>query len=119
MVMTKKQMQRIEEKIKEIGNAAISTLIEKNRSYGGSALSPIRVFSKLDPEQAIRVRIDDKICRVLHGNENAFGEDALWDLVGYFILLLVVRELKKEGFYDEKNSAVSTSISAPYRMYED
>ena len=35
-------------------------LIEKNVSYGDSALNPIRLFSGADSQEQLKVRIDDK-----------------------------------------------------------
>lgn len=67
-------------------------LIEKNRAYGNSALDPLRVFSKADPEEQIRVRLDDKLSRLARGS--AAGEDVELDLPGYLILLRVARRLK-------------------------
>lgn len=64
-------------------------LIEKNKSYGDSALNPVRIMSKSSPIEQILVRIDDKLSRLARGN-NA-GEDVEWDLFGYFALLRVAR----------------------------
>jgi len=77
---------RIEEtcdKIKDL-------LIEKNRAYGDSALSPVRVFSKASAEEQLLVRLDDKISRLARGTEFP-GDDTLMDLAGYVVLLLVAR----------------------------
>lgn len=65
-------------------------LIEKNIRYGDSAENPIRVFSKLPPEAGIRVRIDDKLSR-LRSNLGGDPEDTILDLIGYLILLRIVR----------------------------
>jgi hypothetical protein len=63
-------------------------LLEKNRNYGDSALDPMQVFSKgLGKDAGIRVRIDDKLNRILKGN--AAGEDAVFDLLGYLVLLRI------------------------------
>lgn len=63
-------------------------LINKNISYGNSALNPIRTFSKADPQEQIRVRIDDKLNRIK--NQQAFpGDNDIDDLIGYLILLKV------------------------------
>ena len=64
-------------------------LIAKNRAYGNSALEPVRVFSKADPVEQIRVRIDDKLSRLLRGAD--CGEDTEMDLLGYLTLLQVAR----------------------------
>ena len=39
-------------------------LIEKNISYGNSALDPARIFSVADSTEQLKVRIDDKLNRV-------------------------------------------------------
>jgi hypothetical protein len=65
-------------------------LIEKNQAYGDSALKPLRVFSKADPAEQIRVRMDDKLSRLFRGA--AAGEDALKDLVGYWVLLQILEK---------------------------
>lgn len=62
-------------------------LIAKNKAYGDSAVNPLRVISKADPAEQIRVRMDDKLSRLVRGQ--AAGEDALKDLVGYWVLLQV------------------------------
>lgn len=65
-------------------------LLEKNRKYGDSALSPIRVFSKASVTEQILVRIDDKLSRI---RTAALGEDedVVQDLLGYLILLRISR----------------------------
>lgn len=64
-------------------------LMEKNRAYGDSALNPLRVFSKADPIEQIRVRIDDKLSRMSRGQ--LAGEDAELDMLGYLILLFTAQ----------------------------
>jgi hypothetical protein len=71
-------------------------LIEKNRKYGNSALSPLRVFSKASTEEQILVRIDDKLNRIKN-RQNDDDEDVLMDLAGYLILLMVARDKAKAG----------------------
>lgn len=71
-------------------------LLEKNKRYGNSAFYPKRVFSKADPIEQIKVRIDDKISRIqsleLDGYDN---EDSSKDLLGYLIILRVAKQLHK------------------------
>lgn len=62
-------------------------LLAKNEAYGNSALEPVRVFSSASPEEQLRVRIDDKLSRIVRGR--AAGEDAILDLIGYLVLLRV------------------------------
>ena len=65
-------------------------LISKNKAYGDSALSPVRVFSKANTTEQIKVRIDDKISRLQRGTATeAVPEDTVRDLIGYLILLLI------------------------------
>ncbi len=68
-------------------------LIEKNRTYGDSALSPVAVFAKGDPEQLLRGQIDHKLSRIAT-DPDAFGEDPIDDLLGYLVLLKIARARK-------------------------
>lgn len=63
-------------------------LLEKNISYGNSALDPIQIFSKIDPGHQIDIKIDDKLSRIKRGSEFP-GEDTLLDLCGYIVLKLI------------------------------
>tara|TARA_Y100000361_G_scaffold120680_1_gene112419 strand:+ start:53 stop:343 length:291 start_codon:yes stop_codon:yes gene_type:complete len=69
-----------------------SLLLEKNAKYGDSALTPIQVFSKLDSEEAICARIDDKMSRIQNSGINADTADTIDDLIGYLILLKIARK---------------------------
>jgi len=64
-------------------------LLAKNKAYGDSALNPLRLFSKASSEEQILVRIDDKLSRISRGS--AAGEDVIDDLIGYLVLLKIVR----------------------------
>ena len=66
-------------------------LIEKNRKYGNSALSPIRVFSRANSEEQILVRLDDKLNRI-RNRQNDDDEDVIMDLAGYLVLLMIARD---------------------------
>jgi hypothetical protein len=63
-------------------------LVKKNAEYGDSALNPNRIFSKADPVEQIRVRIDDKLNRLIQGRGKE-TEDVVCDLIGYLVLLRV------------------------------
>ena len=68
-------------------------LKEKNLKYGNSALHPVRVFSKADAKEQIKVRLDDKISRLVRGTGNE-TEDVYLDLAGYLVLYMILdREL--------------------------
>lgn len=60
-------------------------LIAKNRAYGNAALDPVRIFSRANPSEQIRVRLDDKLSRLARGSDA--GEDVILDLLGYLVLL--------------------------------
>lgn len=87
-----------ESKVWDITGSVAKLLIEKNKSYGDSALNPIRCFSKLDSVDGIKLRIDDKLSRIKNGN-NSFNEDTITDLIGYLVLLKIAEENKND---DEK-----------------
>jgi hypothetical protein len=70
-------------------------LIEKNRRYGDSALSPVRIFSKADSVEQLKVRIDDKLSRV-SSSQSDEDEDVIVDLIGYLILYMISLDKKKE-----------------------
>ena len=68
-------------------------LLAKNKQYGDSVMSPIRVFSKADKTEQLKVRIDDKINRLLQGDESIESDvDVIDDLIGYLILLRITME---------------------------
>lgn len=69
-------------------------LLEKNKKYGNSALDPLRIFSKANPQEQICVRLDDKLSRIARGaGLIAEDEDTLLDLIGYLVLLRVSRRI--------------------------
>lgn len=65
-------------------------LILKNRSYGNSALDPVRFFSTADNIEQLHVRIDDKLSRFARGSTFP-GDNDIDDLIGYLILLKVAK----------------------------
>lgn len=71
-------------------------LIEKNISYGDSALHPIRIFAKSDGIEQIKVRIDDKLNRIKNDEEFA-GDNDIDDLIGYLILLKIAIDRSREN----------------------
>ena len=76
------------EQVKNLANGIADMLIEKNKSYGNSALKPVRIFSKADSIEQICVRIDDKLSRIKNGC-NFANEDTINDLIGYLFLLKI------------------------------
>lgn len=68
-------------------------LVSKNRAYGNSALEPMRVFSRADTVEQIKVRIDDKLSRLSRGHAlpDESLDDTTMDLIGYLVLLRVAK----------------------------
>lgn len=77
----------LDEVLGEIGGM----LLEKNRKYGDSALTPQRIFSKASAIEQINVRLDDKLSRLLSGQTDD-TEDVELDLVGYIILKRIAQK---------------------------
>ncbi len=61
-----------------------SFLIGKNKAYGNSAINPVRCFSRADRLEQINVRMDDKLSRMMQGQDA--GEDPELDLLGYMVI---------------------------------
>jgi hypothetical protein len=72
-------------------------LKEKNRKYGNSIIKPVRIFSHASRGEQIKVRIDDKISRLVQGQANDM-EDVRKDLIGY----LVIDEANEQGLFDKE-----------------
>lgn len=96
--MTKTQMMIVEE-----CDALKEMLLLKNRAYGDSAIHPIRVLSKADPVEQLKVRADDKLNRLMKGDGTG-GEDAELDLMGYLILMRVARRVYAGAALDSGGS---------------
>ena len=79
------------DKVNKILDDISFMLIEKNKSYGDSALNPVRIFSKVDSTEQLKIRIDDKLSRLQRGTEYQ-NEDTINDLIGYLILLKIAEE---------------------------
>ena len=79
-----------EKEIWDICNDMAWFLIDKNRSYGNSALDPVRIFSTSDNVEQLKVRIDDKLSRFARGGEFP-GDNDIDDLIGYLVLLKVAK----------------------------
>lgn len=89
-LLDKKSSMTTADRITETCDELKTMLLKKNESYGDSALSPIRVFSKLEAEAGLKIRIDDKLSRLMRGNDS-FNEDTVLDLLGYLILLRITQ----------------------------
>lgn len=78
-----------EDKIKQIGMGVVDLLIEKNKAYGDSALSPANIFARGDAVENLCSRIDDKLMRIKNRGIDDQTEDTVQDLIGYLILLQI------------------------------
>ena len=87
----KEENTKTQEKISKVCDDVKNMLLEKNRKYGDSALNPIRIFSKSDTVEQLKVRIDDKLNRFKNMQKDD-TEDVINDLIGYLILLKVAEE---------------------------
>ena len=83
-------MKETQDKIRKTMKEVLDLLIQKNKQYGDSAMNPTRIFAKGSAEDLIRVRIDDKLNRLLQGDKSIErDEDVILDLIGYLVLLLI------------------------------
>jgi hypothetical protein len=78
--------------ISQVCDEIKAMLIAKNKSYGDSALNPVRIFATADNVEQLHVRIDDKLSRITRGG-SFIGDNDVDDLIGYLILLKIAREL--------------------------
>ena len=76
---------KFNEELTEIMSSIKQLLMRKNSQYGDSIFNPVRVFSRGDPIEQIRVRIDDKISR-MNSSPHEYIEDTVTDLIGYLIM---------------------------------
>jgi hypothetical protein len=83
-------------KIWDVCHEIAQLLIEKNISYGDSALSPIRIFAQSESIEQLKVRVDDKLNRVKN-NQGYAGDNDIDDLIGYLILLKIAVDKNKEN----------------------
>jgi hypothetical protein len=89
------------DKIKAVGQEVIDLLIEKNESYGDSALEPANVFADGSAVDNLCARIDDKLMRIKTQGFRGYGEDNVKDLIGYLILLKIAIEEEDQPVYQE------------------
>lgn len=83
--------------IAEICDELKALLLRKNLAYGDSALKPMRVFSRADNVEQIKVRLDDKLSRLMRGHAlpDESLSDTVDDLMGYLVLLKVATRRRK------------------------
>lgn len=82
-------------------------LIEKNTQYGNAILRSPNVFSNTTPLQKIADRLDDKLSRVMSGQEDD-PEDAKTDIIGYLLLEKAIRALTEQEEAPKASAAKAT-----------
>jgi hypothetical protein len=87
------------EQVYQVLSEITEMLITKNQKYGNSAIEPLGIFSDLDPEEGLKVRIDDKLKRIKNGSLDKDDEDVVNDLIGYLVLLKI--HANQQSSFDE------------------
>jgi hypothetical protein len=106
-----------QDKIKAVGKEVIDLLIEKNESYGDSALDPANVFANGSAVDNLCARIDDKLMRIKNQGFRGYGEDNVKDLIGYLILLkIAVEDENDEPHLREWQETILTTERIEYNQ---
>jgi len=100
----------------EVGMQITRLLIEKNISYGDSALNPRPIFSKSSHAESLASRIDDKLNRIAN-NQSYPGDNDIDDLLGYLILFKVYTKRNADKMQAKPKVAIQTNkkIAKPNR----
>jgi hypothetical protein len=88
--MTNSDPTSTQTKIDQVFGSMSRLVQEKNRRYGDSAIKPLRVFSKLSEDEGIKVRLDDKLNRVINAKE--IRKNDIADIMGYLCLFCVSKD---------------------------
>ena len=89
-----KGLSESQNKISMICDSIKDLLLYKNEKYGDSALHPNNIFYKGDSSNSIKIRLDDKIGRIMNCDETRVNDVA--DIIGYCVLLLVSMNVTDE-----------------------
>lgn len=79
-----------QDKIKTVCDELSYFLVEKNKNYGNSVISPLNIFSGKTEPLGLGVRIDDKLSRIL--NSTDLRKNDVCDLLGYLTILCVAND---------------------------
>lgn len=79
-----------EQKVRRILTDVGDIVVARNKEYGNSALDPVRVFSKSDRMEQLKVQLDHKLSRIARGGDP--GLDTLRDLIGYEVLYIIAMD---------------------------
>ena len=90
--------------IKQVSEQLTKLLLEKNKAYGDSATQGDTIFATEENKQKLTAkqfgiccRIDDKLYRIKNKGIYDKTEDSIWDLAGYFILLIIALKQNKNS----------------------
>jgi hypothetical protein len=104
--------------IKQVGDKLTNLLLEKNADYGDSATQGESIFATrknmvdLTPKQfGLCCRIDDKLHRIKNGGITIKTVDSLWDLAGYFILLIIAMQYGQEQTIEKTVEVETKKVS--------
>ena len=90
--VSKDEVERWNTRIKTECARLAKVLIKKNINYNNSVFSPINVFSDLNPMEAVKIRLDDKLKRIMARKTGVVDdEDAFFDLMGYLLCYQVIK----------------------------
>jgi hypothetical protein len=64
-------------------------LLEKNKRYGDSVINPVKVFSKVEPENKACIRLDEKLQRIMNNDTSELRKNDVADTFGYLALLMI------------------------------
>lgn len=98
---TTNQQEATQDRIRLACDALKKLLIAKNNDYGNQFQKPLALAPNVDPVTALRVRLSDKLARLLNLLDKSGGmvdesiEDTLMDAAGYFLLWKVQREIER------------------------
>lgn len=102
-------------KIKKVGKEVIDLLLEKNDSYGDSALQPAGIFASGNAVDNLTSRIDDKLMRIKTQGFRGYGEDNVKDLIGYLILLKIALENESNTLSSWQEEIIEKEVVQYYK----
>jgi hypothetical protein len=79
-----------EKDLKAVLREVYDFLITQNKAYGDASLNPVKVFSRSDSVEQLKVRIDDKLSRFIKGAEYPEDDDER-ELLADLVLLQIAR----------------------------
>lgn len=82
--------------IAQTGIQVIAMLLKKNRQYGSAVFRRKGYFSRAGAEEGIRMRMDDKLGRII-SRQGDDDEDPELDLLGYLVLLFAAKGLRDDA----------------------